>query len=1272
VNVRRPIDPAGSTALARLRSALLDLSTRIAEARGEEEVCRSVVEGLCNDAFGFDAAGIYLAGSSSFDPQLKASAGPFGSRGATAVSELKLPLRVGQSAIGDLVVQRDRTRAFEKGDMEIAAAAASQASIAIARARLIEAERTRTTEQRALLDTLQDLSGELELERLLQLVLERAVSLLGVTGGELAVYDEEAEELVVLASHNMSTDAVGMRMGLGEGAMGHAGVTHESLIIPNYQAWEGRSPQYIDATVQAVMVAPLMIGPRLVGAIASVHSDPTREFGEADLKLLNLFAAQAAIAIENARLYSAERERASEQQALIDTLADLSAELELSKLLDSVLKRAITLLDVTAGELAIYEEDRRELVVVASHNMASDEVGTRMAVGEGAMGHVAETLEPLIIPRYQEWKGRSGKYTQSEVQAVMATPLLIGSRLVGVIASVHSDPGRQFGEADLRKLAMFAPQAAIAIENARLFEAEKRRAEEQKAILETMRDLSGELELSKLLQGVLERAVKLLDVAGGELSTYDESREDLVIVASHNMHKDSVGSRMAIGEGAMGHVAETHEPLIIPRYQEWERRSSKYAQSSIQTVLAAPLLIGSRLVGVIAAVHSDPKREFGQEDLRLLELFAPQAAIAIENARLFSSGQRYFESLVVNNPVAIVNLDLDFRITSCNPAFERMFGYTSDEVMGVNLDELVQTEMSKDEVRAYTEQTMAGKTAGGIGQRRRRDGSLVDVEIASIPVMVGEEMVGMMALYHDISELLQARREAEGASQSKSQFLANMSHELRTPLNAIIGYSEMLVEEAGDAGNQAMLADLGKIHSAGRHLLSLINDILDLSKIEAGKMDVYVEEFDLDRVIADVVMTVEPLAEKGRARLEVEGLGGLGTMTSDVTRIRQVLLNLLSNACKFTHGGTVRLSAVREPAAFGDGDWVRFVVADDGIGMSAEQMERLFQAFTQASASTSARYGGTGLGLAISRKFCRMLGGDIQVESQEGRGSTFTVRLPAVVPQTQSGAGVDLEAPRSTTEEISPLDAAGVVLVIDDEPNARDLMARYLRRAGFHVVEAASGRAGLEAARETRPDVITLDVLMPEMDGWAVLKELKSDPALAGIPVIMATITEQRDLGIALGASEYLTKPIDRERLSAVLARYSRGDAPRRVLVVEDDEGARALIRRTLEAEGWGVEEAENGRIALDRLAASEPALVLLDLMMPEMDGFEFLEALRGDGSHVPVVVITAKELTDDDHRRLNGGVERIVQKGSREEFLREVCDLVALHARPGTGGAAA
>ncbi|HSG82478.1 MAG TPA: GAF domain-containing protein [Gemmatimonadota bacterium] len=1245
--------------VAQMRSALLSLSTRIAEAQDEEEVCRSVVEGLRHDTFGFEAVGLYLAGATNFEPTLKASVGEFG-RASGAVSELKIPLRAGQSAIGELVVQRDRARAFGKGDLEILAAAANQASIAIGRARLLQAERKRTAEQRALLATLADLSGELELDRLLQVVLERAISLLGVTGGELAVFDEIAEELVIVASHNMETNAVGARMAVGEGGMGHVAVTREPLIIPNYQEWEGRSGKYTQTSVQAVMVTPLLIGSRLVGAIASVHSDPSREFGEADLRLLNLFAAQAAIAIENARLFSAERERASEQQALLDTLSDLSGELEVSKLLQAVLARAVSLLDVTGGELAIYDAEQEKLVIAASHNMPEDAVGQRMALGEGAMGRVGQTHEPLIITRYQEWEGRSDKYTQSSVQAVMAAPLLIGSRLVGAIASVHSDPNRKFGAADLRRLQMFAPQAAVAIENARLFDAERRRAQEQQALLDTMQDLSGELELSKVLQGVLERAVSLLNVTGGELATFDESREDLAIVASHNMGTNAVGQRMALGEGAMGHVAETREPLIIPRYQEWLGRSGKYTQDTVQTVMVAPLLIGSRLVGAIAAVHSDPSREFGSEELRLLQMFAPQAAVAIENATLYSAAQRYFEDLVLNNPVAIVSVDLEMSITSCNPAFEKMFGYTESEVMGRNIDKLVTTEETLAQARGYTQEAMSGRTTIGAGQRRCKDGSLIDVEIFTIPVMLGGERVGAMALYHDVTELLKARRDAEAANRSKSQFLANMSHELRTPLNAIIGYSEMLEEDAEDAGQSQFLPDLQKIHSAGKHLLTLINDILDLSKIEAGKMELYLETFDVQGAIEGVATTVQPLIDKNGNRLQLDLGGDLGAMQSDVTRIRQVLLNLLSNACKFTEHGTITLSARREEDG-GDG-WLEFRVSDTGIGMTDEQLDRLFQAFSQAEASTASKYGGTGLGLAISKRFCEMMGGSVAVQSQAGEGSTFTVRLPALAPQAALES--DEDHVRSATQ---PGAAAGTVLVIDDDPAVRNIMLRMLAKEGYRVETAANGKAGLQAARELRPDVITLEVLMPGMDGWEVLAALKDDGELAEIPVVMLTVADERNMGFALGASEYMTKPVNRQRLAAIIRKYQREHATSPVLLVEDDDDTRSLVRRALEKEGWTVTEAENGRVAMERLAEGRPALVLLDLMMPEMDGFEFLEAVRAqqETSSIPVVVITAKELTEEDRQRLNGGVERIIGKGGRvpEDFLDVVRELVAAHA---------
>ena len=728
-------------------------------------------------------------------------------------------------------------------------------------------------------------------------------------------------------------------------------------------------------------------------------------------------------------------------------------------------------------------------------------------------------------------------------------PLLIDGAPVGVLVVESTEPNA-FGRHDFEILTAAANQAGIAIARARLLESqarlleeERRRADEQQALLDTLTDLSAELELSKLFQAVLERAASLLGVTAGELAIFDEAKQQLVIIANHNTGTVSTGTRLAVGEGAMGHVAQTLEPLIIPDYQRWAGRSAQYAKVAAHAVAVVPLLIRGRLVGALSVWHADPRRQFGAGDLRLINLFAPQAAIAIENARLFSEAQhqrQYFEELVKNSPVAIVALDNDHNIVSCNPAFEKMFGYAEQEVLHRNLDELITTEAMRREAVAYTQQALHHRPVKALRQRRRKDGSLVEVEVLAVPVVVGGEPVGLMGLYHDITELLQARREAEAANSAKSQFLASMSHELRTPLNAIIGYSEMLEEEAQESGQAAFVPDLQKIRSAGRHLLSLINDILDLSKIEAGKLELFLETFDVRATIEEVATTVAPLVEKNGNRLEVRCAEDLGTMHADLTRTRQVLLNLLSNACKFTQRGVVRLVAEREPSRDGTGPQIVFRVADSGIGMTAEQLGKLFEAFSQADASTAKNYGGTGLGLAITRRFCRMMGGEVTVESQPGRGSTFTVRLPARVGETRREAHVE---PGPAPEPPGPGAAAGTVLVIDDDPAARSLMRRFLGREGFRVEEAPDGETGLARARERRPDVITLDVLMPGMDGWAVLAALKNDPALATIPVILATIVDEAHLGFALGASEYLTKPIDRERLGEVLRKYKSPEA---------------------------------------------------------------------------------------------------------------------------------
>ncbi len=636
-------------------------------------------------------------------------------------------------------------------------------------------------------------------------------------------------------------------------------------------------------------------------------------------------------------------------------------------------------------------------------------------------------------------------------------------------------------------------------------------------------------------------------------------------------------------------------------------------------------------------------------------------------------------------PDGIVTLSEERGIGEFNAAAEQLFGYQRGDVEQAPMVSLIPEieEAPQNPVDAGEEDgdssvvDVADREAPSEGLQRwvgetyeaqavQKDGQRFPAELSVMPIETEDRFV---AIIRDITErkraqkaLRKARDKAVEANEAKSRFLANISHELRTPLNAIIGYSELVEGDLEQIGEDDMADDIGKIETAGRHLLDLINEILDLSKVEAGKMEIYVEEIDVKEVVEEIAQTLQPVIADNGNTLRIDVEDAPETMRVDRMKFRQILINLLSNASKFTENGLVRVNVFCEKD---DGRQVGvFEIIDRGIGIPEDELDDLFEAFNQVDDSTTREFGGTGLGLTICKHFSELMGGDIAVESKVGEGSTFRVKIPVDVDEARRDRGGDDGDDKESLErspsnsEIPP--EAERVLVIDDDTTVHRLIERFLADEGFAVETTTGGEQVLETVRKFQPHIITLDVRMPEIDGWRILERLKSDPQCADIPVVMLTILNERNTGFSLGATDYLTKPVDPQQLIDVLHSNIDNGRTGPVMIVEDDDDIRELMRRNVEEAGFEVRCARDGQQALEMLDDVEPGAMLLDLMMPRVDGFEVLEQMRDGGDDdIPVIIVSAAELSEAEREMLEQNTEQVLGKGglTKEQLIEELRD---------------
>jgi PAS domain S-box-containing protein len=1074
-------------------------------------------------------------------------------------------------------------------------------------------------------------------------------------------------------------------MALGTaGFSNHVLATRESLLVA--EDMDAEAERYGSATVagsadtKSLLFVPLVTGGKATGLIALENIDRERAFGESDQQLLETLAGSLSVALENARLVHETRQRNAELALITSVQEAIAGELDARAIYDAVGDRIRDVFDAQVVSIATFDE-ATGLVHYPYLIERNERLQAEPRPLAGFAKHVLETREPLLLT--ENLDAESERYGSQIVagempKSVLFVPLVAGGKAAGVISLQNIDREHAFGEADQQLLTTVAGSVSVALENARLVNETRQRVGELATVNSVGQALSSQLELDGLIELVGERVRETFDADIAYVALHDEASGRIEFAYYYESGDRRPEAPLEYGQGITSQILLSREPLLLNRKEQLEGQESVGTPSL--SYLGVPILVGSKAIGAISVQSIAEEGRFGEADSRLLATIAANVGIAMQNARLFTEVEHqrgYLESLVSITPAAVVVLDAAETVTDWNPAAAELFGYSAEEALGRPIDELVFGESGNEEGRELVAEAMREGRAQRIARRRRRDGTLVDVELMLVPLTVDGSHAGFLGVYHDVTELQRARQEAEAATQAKSAFLATMSHEIRTPMNAVIGMTDLLLG-TDLTGEQREFAEV--VHSSGDLLLHVIDDILDYSKIEAGKLDLEQAPFNLRDCVEGALDIVAPRAWEKELELGclIDDAAPAG-IVGDEARLRQVLLNLLSNAVKFTERGEVMVFVNAEETGSGS-HRIELAVRDTGIGIPADRMNQLFTSFSQVDASTTRRFGGTGLGLAISKRLVELMGGDISVDSEQGGGSTFRITLPAVAADAPAKIALD---------DGLPLLAGKRILIVDDNATNREIVTRHTLSWGMEPVAVERPAEALELIAQGESfDIAVLDMMMPDMDGLALAGEIRQHRGESELPLLLLTslgrLPQLQSKGVF---SAQLSKPLKasqlynmllqlltaggvREDAAEVATDGKRARSALRILLAEDNAMNQKVALRLLERLGYGAEVANNGLEAIEALERKPYDVVLMDVQMPELDGLDATRRIveRWPAESRPhIIAMTANALPEDREACFAAGMNDYVAKPIRAEELAAALK----RAKPlGTNGA--